>query len=107
MPTRHLKSDRIFLLSVNEDFTISFGDLLEWFGALLWTCHIHLIGWLAPKTVSLRLAFIQFAVNRTRNGLVGHRVFRFPRPRSNLILSYRFRASISRLRCRQRRRRIQ
>jgi drug/metabolite transporter (DMT)-like permease len=31
-------------------------------GAVLWACHIHLIGWLSPKTDSLRLAFIQFMV---------------------------------------------
>lgn len=52
----------MYLLSVNEDFTISFGDLLELAGAVLWACHIHLIGWLSPKTDSLRLAFIQFMV---------------------------------------------
>ena len=52
----------MYLLSVNEDFTISFGDLLELIGAVLWACHIHLIGWLSPKTDSLRLAFIQFMV---------------------------------------------
>lgn len=52
----------MYLLSVNEDFSISFGDLLELIGALLWACHIHLIGWLSPKTDSLRLAFVQFLV---------------------------------------------
>lgn len=52
----------MYLLSVNENFTISFGDLLELIGAMLWACHIHLIGWLSPKTDSLRLAFIQFMV---------------------------------------------
>ncbi|BBO70522.1 transporter [Desulfosarcina alkanivorans] len=52
----------MYLLSVNEDFTIAFGDLLELIGAVLWACHIHLIGWLSPKTDSLRLAFVQFMV---------------------------------------------
>ena len=52
----------MYLLSINDDFTISFGDLLELIGAVLWACHIHLIGWLSPKTDSLRLAFIQFMV---------------------------------------------
>ncbi len=52
----------MYLLSVNEDFTVSFGDLLELIGAVFWACHIHLIGWLSPKTDSLRLAFIQFMV---------------------------------------------
>ena len=52
----------MYLLSVNEDFTISFGDLLELVGAVLWACHILLIGWLSPKTDSLRLAFVQFMI---------------------------------------------
>jgi drug/metabolite transporter (DMT)-like permease len=52
----------MYLLSVNEDFSIAFGDLLELAGALMWACHIHLIGWLSPKTDSLRLAFVQFMV---------------------------------------------
>ena len=52
----------MYLLSVNEDFTDSFWDLLELIGAVLWACHIHLIGWLSPKTDSLRLAFVQFMV---------------------------------------------
>ena len=52
----------LYLLSVNEDFTISFGDLLELMGAFLWAGHIHLIGWISPKTDSLHLAFVQFTV---------------------------------------------
>jgi drug/metabolite transporter (DMT)-like permease len=52
----------MYLLSVNEDLTISFGDLLELIGAVLWACHIHLIGWLSPKTDALQLAFLQFMV---------------------------------------------
>ena len=52
----------MYLLSVNEDFSIAFGDLLELAGAVMWAGHIHLIGWLSPKTDSLRLAFVQFMV---------------------------------------------
>lgn len=52
----------MYLLSVNEDLTVSFGDLLELIGAIFWACHIHLIGWLSPKTDSLQLAFLQFMV---------------------------------------------
>ncbi|MGD8702529.1 MAG: DMT family transporter [Desulfosarcina sp.] len=52
----------MYLLSVNEDFSISIGDLLELIGAVFWAVHIHLIGWLSPKTDSLRLAFVQFMV---------------------------------------------
>jgi drug/metabolite transporter (DMT)-like permease len=50
----------LYLLSVTENFTIGFGDLLELVGAVLWACHIHLIGWLSPRTDSLQLAFVQF-----------------------------------------------
>ena len=52
----------MYLLSVNADFSISVGDLLELIGAVVWAVHIHLIGWLAPKTNSLQLAFVQFMV---------------------------------------------
>ncbi len=52
----------MYLLSVNEDLTVSLGDLLELIGAIFWACHIHLIGWLSPKTDSLQLAFLQFMV---------------------------------------------
>ncbi len=52
----------MYLLSINEDFTIAFGDLLELIGAVFWACHILLIGWLSPKTDSLQLAFVQFMV---------------------------------------------
>lgn len=50
----------MYLLSINEDLRIGFGDLLELIGAVLWACHIHLIGWVSPKTDSLHLAFVQF-----------------------------------------------
>lgn len=50
----------MYLLSVNEDLTIAPGDLLELLGAVLWAAHIHLIGWISPKTDSLQLAFVQF-----------------------------------------------
>jgi drug/metabolite transporter (DMT)-like permease len=50
----------MYLLSINEDFTIGFGDLLELIGAVLWAAHIHLIGWFSPKTDPLPLAFTQF-----------------------------------------------
>jgi drug/metabolite transporter (DMT)-like permease len=50
----------MYLLCVNEDLTVSFGDLLELIGAIFWACHIHLIGWISPKTDSLQLAFLQF-----------------------------------------------
>ena len=50
----------LYLLSINDDFSIGAGDLLVLIGALLWAGHIHLIGWLSPKADSLELAFVQF-----------------------------------------------
>jgi drug/metabolite transporter (DMT)-like permease len=50
----------MYLLSINEDFSIGAGDLLEFIGALLWAVHIHLIGWMSPRTDALPLAFTQF-----------------------------------------------
>ncbi|BBO84290.1 transporter [Desulfosarcina ovata subsp. sediminis] len=52
----------LYLLSIKSGFTISFGDFLELLGALLWAAHIHLIGWMSPKTDALPLAFVQFMV---------------------------------------------
>ena len=52
----------MYLLSVNEDFSIAFGDLLELMGAFMWAGHILLIGWISPKTDSLQLAFVQFMI---------------------------------------------
>ena len=50
----------MYLLSINEDFSIGGGDLLQFIGALLWAAHIHLIGWMSPKADALELAFTQF-----------------------------------------------
>ncbi len=52
----------LYLLSITDRFTIAFGDLLVLIGAFFWAGHVLLIGWLAPRTESLKLAFIQFTV---------------------------------------------
>jgi drug/metabolite transporter (DMT)-like permease len=52
----------LYLLSVNEAFSISFGDLLVLVGAFVWAGHVLLIGWLSPKIDPLRLAFAQFCI---------------------------------------------
>ncbi len=49
-------------MSITDDLTISFGDLLVLIGAFFWAGHVLLIGWLAPRTDSLKLASVQFAV---------------------------------------------
>lgn len=52
----------LYFLSVTESFTIAFGDLLVLIGAFFWAGHVLLIGWLAPRCDSLKLASVQFAV---------------------------------------------
>ncbi|HDP25324.1 MAG TPA: DMT family transporter [Deltaproteobacteria bacterium] len=52
----------MYLLSVTEQFTISFGDLLVFIGAFFWAGHVIIIGWLSPRFDSLQLAFIQYAI---------------------------------------------
>lgn len=51
----------LYLLSVTEQFTISFGDLLELIGAFFWAAHMLIIGWLSPKINPIRLAVVQYA----------------------------------------------
>lgn len=52
----------LYFLSITEELTISFGDLLVLIGAFFWAGHVLLIGWLAPRTDSLKLASVQFAI---------------------------------------------
>ncbi|SHI88623.1 EamA-like transporter family protein [Malonomonas rubra DSM 5091] len=52
----------LYFLSVTEEFTIAFGDLLVLCSAFFWAGHVLLIGWLAPRTDSLKLASAQFAI---------------------------------------------
>ena len=51
----------LYLLSVTEDFTISFGDFLVLIGAFFWACHVLVIGWLSPRMDPIVLSFLQFA----------------------------------------------
>lgn len=52
----------LYFLSVTEEFTISFGDLLVLISACFWAGHVLIIGWLSPKMDSLKLAAAQFAI---------------------------------------------
>ena len=52
----------LYFLSINEEFSISLGDLLVLLSAFFWAAHVLLIGWLAPRTNSLKLASAQFAI---------------------------------------------
>jgi len=51
----------LYLLSVNENFSIGYGDLLEIIGAIFWAIHILTIGYFSNKIDVLKLSFIQFA----------------------------------------------
>jgi drug/metabolite transporter (DMT)-like permease len=51
----------LYLLSVTDEFTISFGDLLELIGAFLWAVQILIVGWLSPKIDPIKLAFAEFS----------------------------------------------
>jgi drug/metabolite transporter (DMT)-like permease len=50
----------LFLLSGGQSLTLSVGDALELAGAGLWALHVILIGHLAKRVDSLRLALIQY-----------------------------------------------
>jgi len=55
----------LYLLSVNENFSIAFGDLLELIGAVFWAGHVLVIGRLSPgmdATDAVKLAAAQFTV---------------------------------------------
>ncbi len=55
----------LYLLSVNEDFSIAYGDVLELMGAVFWAGHVLLLGRLSPgldATDAVKLAAVQFAV---------------------------------------------
>ena len=51
----------LYLLSINENFSISYGDLLEVIGAVFWAVHILTIDYFSDKMDSLKLSCIQFA----------------------------------------------
>jgi drug/metabolite transporter (DMT)-like permease len=50
----------LYLLSVNENFTMSFGDLLEVIGAVFWAVHILTIDYFTKKVDALKLSCVQF-----------------------------------------------
>ena len=51
----------LYLLSVNENFSIAKGDLLEIAGAVFWAIHILVIDHFTRKVDALKLSFVQFA----------------------------------------------
>lgn len=57
-----LAATGLYLLSVGDKLTISFGDMLELVGAFIWAIQILIVGWLSPKIDPLKLAFVEFSV---------------------------------------------
>jgi drug/metabolite transporter (DMT)-like permease len=51
----------LYFLSVTDELTISLGDMLELFGAILWAVQILIVGWLSPKTDPIKLAVAEFS----------------------------------------------
>ncbi|WP_186430154.1 DMT family transporter [Clostridium sp. BSD9I1] len=51
----------LYLLSVNENFSISYGDFLEVIGSMFWAIHILTIDYFSNKVDSLKLSCIQCA----------------------------------------------
>lgn len=51
----------LYLLSINENFSISYGDLLEVIGSVFWAIHILTIDYFSNRIEPLKLSCIQFA----------------------------------------------
>lgn len=51
----------LYLLSINDDFSISYGDLLELIGSVFWAIHILTIDHFTKRVDALKLSSIQFA----------------------------------------------
>ena len=51
----------LYFLSINEDLTIEFGDLLQLIGAFFWATHIIVIGFFVSKVDAIKLSSMQFA----------------------------------------------
>ncbi|WP_207061296.1 DMT family transporter [Motiliproteus sp. SC1-56] len=52
----------LYSLSIGPDFKMAYGDLLELIGALFWTAHVIVIGWLSRKVDPVGLSIVQFLV---------------------------------------------
>ena len=63
-----LAAGGLYLLSVTGELTIERGDLLVLLGALFWTGHVLILGWLSPRTDAVALACVQFAVCAVLSG---------------------------------------
>ncbi len=61
----------LYLLSIHQNFSMSWGDVLNLIGSLFWTAHVLVIGWLSPKVSAIRLSIIQFFITGLISLLLG------------------------------------
>ncbi len=52
----------MYLLSINEDFSVNRGDMLELAGAVFWAGHVLVAAWFAPRMNPIHLAVGQYVV---------------------------------------------
>jgi drug/metabolite transporter (DMT)-like permease len=52
----------LYVLSVTDDFTIGYGDLLQVIGALFWAIHLLVLDHYSNRVAPIRLAGVQFVV---------------------------------------------
>jgi len=52
----------LYLLSVTQDLTMAWGDLVVLAGAFFWAVHVLLLAWLVSRSDAVSLALIQFVV---------------------------------------------
>lgn len=50
----------LYLLSITGSFSIQKGDFYLIIGAFFWAVHMHIVGWLSPRTQASKIAAIQF-----------------------------------------------
>lgn len=55
-----LAATGLYFLSITEQLTIGYGDLLQVAGAFIWAIHVLIIGWFSPRVDPIKLAFVQF-----------------------------------------------
>lgn len=60
----------MYFLSVTSDFRINAGDYYVLVCALIWTAHVLVMGYVAPRTDPIRTALIQFIICASLSGIV-------------------------------------
>lgn len=64
----------LYVLSVTDEFTIGFGDLLQVAGALFWAIHLLLVDHYSNRVAPIKLAGVQFVVCGLRSAQPRHRL---------------------------------